>query len=452
MMTSKPRFATKRTARPTYGHEVARLAVLLGFAPMSHQRLFWDVALEHERGVLAYREVIWTIPRQCGKSVAVFCLLLWRCLRWPAQICRYGAQAGVDARAMLCDTWWPRLEHSPLVELVTFRRQSGHEAILFENGSRLGLIASTEKSGHGSTLDCAVLDEAWAHPDHRLEQSTRPAMVTRANAQLFTVSTAGSESRSPFLWSKVETGRAAVEAGVTKGVAYLEYGAAEDADSADPVTWEKAIPALGTTIDMETVRGDFFGMPRREFERSMLNRWVATFGESIVSLTDWEALAEPAAPKPKTVILGVDVGPRSKSAAIAAAGPSRGLMYGSTLESGPGTSWVAPRLAELRTRLGAEVLADRRACSPIWQELESLDVVEIDGNGAAEACGYLLDLCSRKLLRHRGEGELARAIDGAGLRPLGDANAWSRKTSGCDITPLCALTAAAYGWRWEQWQ
>ena len=154
-----PRFATTRTERASYGGEVAKLARLLGFAPMPHQRLFWDIALEHEDGALAYCEVGWTIARQCRKTVALLLLMLWRCMRWPGQVVRYGAQTGLDARAMVADTWWPRLEHSPLAEVLSFRRQSGHEALIFENGSRLGLLASTEKSAHGSTLDMAVLDE-----------------------------------------------------------------------------------------------------------------------------------------------------------------------------------------------------------------------------------------------------------------------------------------------------
>jgi phage terminase large subunit-like protein len=174
--------------------------------------------------------------------------MLWRCLRWPGQVVRYGAQTGMDARAMLADTWWPRLEHSPLAEVLSFRRQSGHEALIFENTSRLGLLASTEKSAHGSTLDMAVLDESWAHADHRLEQSCRPAMVTRDNAQMLVVSTAGTEQRSPFLWEKVQTGRQATEAGVTEGIAYLEWSADPESDPGDPQGWRQAIPAMGVTM------------------------------------------------------------------------------------------------------------------------------------------------------------------------------------------------------------
>ena len=57
-----PRFATARTDRETFGGEVAKLAALLGFQLMDHQRLFLDVALEHEDGALVYREIGWGNP------------------------------------------------------------------------------------------------------------------------------------------------------------------------------------------------------------------------------------------------------------------------------------------------------------------------------------------------------------------------------------------------------
>jgi len=57
---------------------------------MAHQRPFWDIALEHEEGLPAYPEVGWRIARQCGKTVALLLLMLWRCLRWPGQVVRYG--------------------------------------------------------------------------------------------------------------------------------------------------------------------------------------------------------------------------------------------------------------------------------------------------------------------------------------------------------------------------
>jgi hypothetical protein len=50
----KPRLTTRRTDRPTRGHEVARVAEMLGTPLMPHQRHVVDIALEQENGKPAY--------------------------------------------------------------------------------------------------------------------------------------------------------------------------------------------------------------------------------------------------------------------------------------------------------------------------------------------------------------------------------------------------------------
>jgi hypothetical protein len=296
----------------------------------------------------------------------------------------------------------------------------------------------------------AVLDEAWAHQDHRLEQSCRPAMATRENAQLYVVSTAGTEQRSPFWWEKVQAGRQAVEAGITEGIAYLEWSAPPDADPADAETWRAANPAMGKTITEATVRGDFLGMPRHEFQRSFLNVWTTAMGDALVDPDAWEGLAEPDAPKPATVILAADVAPRSASASIAGAGIVGANIVVSVLEHGPGCSWVAPRLEELRKELGgAEIIVDAKACSAILPELDHLEPTLADRGAMADGCAMFLDLTQRGKIRHRGEKELTIAVDAAQTRPLGDQFAFSRKRSAGDISPLVAVTLACWGWRWD---
>ena len=115
------------------------------------------------------------------------------------------------------------------------------------------MISASEKAGHGSTLDTAALDEAWAHPDFRLEQACRPAMVTRRSAQLYVI--AQPEPRH----ARRSCGRrcrqdARPSRPASRGMAYLEYSAPDGDDPGDPETWRKAIPALGTTITEETIR------------------------------------------------------------------------------------------------------------------------------------------------------------------------------------------------------
>jgi hypothetical protein len=449
-MTADPRFSTARTDRSTYGPEVAKLARLLGFKPMAWQRAVWDRALEHEHGRLSYREVGVTVGRQNGKSISELAMMLHRCLRWPAQNVKYTAQTGMDARAKLFDDWIPLLQHSPLAEVMTFRRQSGHEAILFDNGSKLGLVASTEKSGHGSTVDVAVLDESWAHSDHRLEQSLRPAMVTRPNSQLWVVSTAGSEQRSPFLWEKVVAGRQAAEAGLTEGMCYLEWSAEPGSDSSDPQVWRRAIPAMGYTITEDAVRGDFLGMARHQFERAMLNMWVSTMGDPIVDLDHWESLAEPNAPRPDWVVLGLDIAPKGSSAAICAVGEIGNCLHGVVLEHGPGCDWVPRALERIVAEWGGpRLLVDGRACAHMLPELEratGFKVSELKTADIPVACEFWLRLVQESRFKHRGERELTIALDGAGQRRLGDGFAWSRRSSGVDITPLVAQTLAVSFW------
>ena len=46
-------------------------------------------------------------------------------------------------------------------KLVTARKPNGTEAFLWRNGSIHGIVANTEKAGHGATLDLGFIDEAF---------------------------------------------------------------------------------------------------------------------------------------------------------------------------------------------------------------------------------------------------------------------------------------------------
>src|SRR5262249_38876489 len=255
---------------------------------------------------------------------------------------------------------------------------------------------------------------------------------------------------SPYLLERVERGRQAAEAGITEGLAYFEWSAAEDDDPADPQTWTRCMPALGHTVTEAAVRAAQQAMGRHEFLRAYLNRWTTAMSDPVIPLEQWEALAAPDTPRPERVILALDVAPRSKSAAIAAVGPRDGTLYASILEHGPGTDWVAEKLQALHAQLGEpEIVVDPKAVAPILSEIDHLELTEVDAGDLATACGYFVDVVQRGKLRHRGERELTVALDGAAQRPLGDAFAWSRRHSGVDITPLCAVSLAAWGWRWD---
>ena len=418
---------------------------------MPWQQHVLDVALEVDRaGRLVYREVILTVPRQSGKTTLLLVLILLRALGSPFQNIRYTAQTGSDARKKWMDDWLPALDASPFARFYRPRLTNGHEALRFKNGSLQGLVATTQKSGHGGTLDLGVLDEAFAHPDARLEQALKPAMITRPQPQLWIVSTAGTPDNSPYLWLKVDTGRKIAETAATDGgIAYFEWSAQDDLDPADPATWWSCMPALGYTVTEAAVASDFASMELGEFERAYLNRWKTAMSDPVIPLAVWNQLADAASEPNDPVCFAFDVAPDRASSIAAAGRRPDGRVHVEVIDRAHGTSWVAPRLAELvKEHRPVAVICD--PVGPAGAVLAALEqakveVVPVTAQEHARACGMLYDAATENALRHLGDPDLAEALDGAMKRPLGDAWAWSRKTSSIDISPLVAITLALWG-------
>lgn len=284
-----PRFGVPRTDRPTHGAALASVAEKLGVPLMPWQQYAFDLGLEHDAaGGLAYRDVGIATPRQSGKSTLVLVLIVWRMLSAPQRL-TYAAQTRLAARTRLFETWWPRIRRSPLRDLFTLSRATGAEALRCSNGSTLTLLSTEESAGHGDTLDLAVLDECWALTA-AAEQAVRPAMLTRPAAQLWLLSTAGTD-KSTFWRGKVNAGRTVAEAGLDSGFAYLEWSAPDDADPTDEATWAACMPALGITAKPETIRADMGSMDLAEFRRAYLNQWpeVTAEGWSVIPRDVWMA-------------------------------------------------------------------------------------------------------------------------------------------------------------------
>jgi hypothetical protein len=294
--SAEPRWATPSTpGRSHLAGKVAFTASALGFnGLMGHQRQI--IATGTERfadGRPAFRQVVIEEPRQQGKSVSVLSLMVTKGLECPGTMISYSAQTRNAGRRRMLDVWWPRIRRSRgLRKVIEPRRALGAEAFLFANGSMIMLASGTETSDHGDTLDLAVIDEAWAQRDDSIEQAVKPAMMTRDHAQLWVVSTAGTEF-SAYFRGKVDDGRAMAELGVTDTAAYFGYSAPDDADPGDVATWYGCMPALGVTVSEETVRADFATMDLAEFRRAYLCQWpdVAKPGWEVISRQAWESLS-----------------------------------------------------------------------------------------------------------------------------------------------------------------
>jgi len=154
---------------------------------MPWQQLVADIGgeIDPTTGYPAYREVIVTVPRQSGKTTLILSWEIQRAHGWdqPQRIA-YSAQTGNDARKKLVEDQLPVLHrHKNALGIARILRGMGNEGVEFYNGSRIVLLASSEDSGHGKTIDLGVKDELFADFDDRRDQALIPAMATRPPAQ-----------------------------------------------------------------------------------------------------------------------------------------------------------------------------------------------------------------------------------------------------------------------------
>ena len=419
---------------------------------MPWQQHVADVALEIDpaTGRLAYRRVILTVPRQSGKTTLMLALFLHRMLGMGSpQVAAYGAQNGLDARMRLQREWHgvgdkPAgiLQRSKVLRgTYTPSWATGAEALLFHNGSRLQVVAGTEKSGHGQTLDLAMVDEAFAQRDGRLEQALSPAMVTRPEPQLWFISTAGSPSDTWFR-DKVERGREAVDG--SGGLAFFEWSAPEDAEINDRAAWRACMPALGHTISEAVVAAECLGMATDEFRRAYLNQWVDRGAEGAFDAGQWSSLIDTSPPTPEvgSLSFGVATAPDRSWSAICAAwrrpDGNTQLLVGDDYRRD--ATWVPARVAELQARYGGKVLVDSAS-----RALNIPGAIELSAGEQAEAQNAMADAVIAGTLRHGNEVSLNESNRRSMWRASGETRVLDRRNVASDISPLVAAALAAHG-------
>lgn len=460
-----PVWATPRSDRPTLGPHVAKVAERLAIGAgrgwpglIPWQLLVSDVGMEVDpaTGLLAYRTVVVTVPRQSGKTKEELAVATHRCVAWDGQVVTYTAQTRIKAKEKWLDDHLAALKASPYGRRGMFRPRltTGMEAVMWANGSKYGIEATTEKAGHGDTLDLGFIDEAFAQVDARTEQAMKPAMLTRPQPQLWIVSTAGT-ALSVYLRSKVDAGRSRCRVGGSSSVAYFEWGAPKDADPADPATWWACMPALGWTVTEEAVKAAYDELAGEgklaEFRRAYLNQWLDEVPDEwlIIPKDTWLALREEPVPFGQ-VAIAADVTPqRSAGSVLASWRRPDGLMDVEVVEHRPGTAWLPGRVAEIarKHRPCATVVDPAGPAGSLIDELEArgVEVTRPNMREITQGCGRFYDaVMDSGSLRHNGHPDLDAAVAGAIKRDLGDGWAWARKAATVDISPLVGATLAVW--------
>lgn len=513
----RPRYMTPRTPdRPTLGPRVAEIAAALGKPFLPWQREAADVAyeLDPETGYLVYSECDLIVMRQNGKSELLFPVMTHRSLgfdrsltRWlnaqygtdlqppGAQRTMYLAQTADKARAKWRDIHVARIRESALSPLlIDARLRQNQEMMTWTNGSTWVPAAATKKDGGtGDSLDCGVIDEAWAH-EPSTELGLRPTMLTRPWRQLWIASMIPGPRRRapgtyPYLMSKIKRGRARVEAGMRSGVFYLEFSAREGMDPKDPATWWSCMPALGRTIPERAVLEDFDELGLADFEAEYLG-WEPKVGTPrwlVIGETAWKDRGDPGSSAEDPVACGVETNADLSTTTISIAGlrgGSRDRVHVEVVERLPGIEWAVKRTCEVVESWSVCAIAIDPAgaasalIDPIRRELDErgIDCPVLKPNSREVAAGHsrFLMACGvetadvvesaagdgpdlpvppvRRRLSHLGQPELDRSVASAEKGYTGSLWRFVEAMPGADMSPIRSVALALYAGDGVDWE
>lgn len=454
---SSVRYATPRDPdRDSRGPRIeAQIVRLRRGSAYPWQIAVGDVAAElNDRGDgYRYPIVVLSVPRRAGKSVLALAVALDAMDRQTDARCWYTAQRREDAAKAFRNEWAPMVTRTAgLRRLYQLRRSQGSEGVHRRppSAAAVELFPPTETALHGQNADTVTVDEAWTFDTdagEALEAAIRPAQLTRPWRQLWIVSAGGTIAST--WWDRwITAGEAA-----TPGVALFDFGA--DADAADydpgsPSTWTSGHPSLGYGFGVDSLAAEWHSRSDDAgFERAYLNVWPRPSLVTVASgveLGDWSAAARPEL-EPTVRAIAVDVAADRSAAALAVAGPAGDLIVVQVADHRPGVRWLADAVRDARRRWPAAALvADSIVAASVVADLARVGVT-VDPVGAgdhARACSTFVDLLAEGALAHRSQRVLDDAVAGAARRPLGDAWLWSRARSNVDISPLVAVTLAAW--------
>jgi Phage Terminase len=334
----------------------------------------------------------------------------------------------------------------------------GNECIELLGGRRLRFVARTGGSGRGFSGDCVILDEAQ-HLDHEAMGALLPTLSARPNPQVWYTATAGKET-SVQLGRVRERGRRGNDPSLAFFEWSVDFDDGEAYDPADVTEWARANPGLGIRISAEYIANE-----RRSLDPDTFARERLGVGNYPVDLTEawqviprkaWDRLADNDSELEDPVTFAVGVRPDERSASIAVAGKrSDGHLFVEVVEHRPGTSWVTARMGELDDQWSpcAIVVDVGGPAGSLVSDLENvgLRIVAPQVRQVSDAAEQFYDLVmDSKSLRHLGDVSsqrpLRQALGAATKRALRDKWTWERRHPTVDMSPLEAVTLAAWGY------
>lgn len=414
------------------------------------------------RGVFAKRKdgkyaatiggVVWSLPRQVGKTFTVGALLFALCVENPGMLVLWTSHhtrtSAETFRSMQATA--RRAQVSPYVDRVY--TGAGTESVVFRNGSRILFGARDQGFGLGfAAVDVIVFDEA-----QRLSDRTRMDMVPATNrahhssgALLFYVGTPPRPSDDGEAFAGLRAGALAGD----DDIFFVELSADPDADPDNREQWGKANPSFPRHTPLESMLRMRKHLGTDEaWKREALGVWDPIGSSSIIPAEMWSEAADNLSIPVDRFSLGIHVAPDLVRASVSLAGLRDDDSWHIELnESREGTAWVVPYVKAMLEEnpqirgVGMDLGSPSKALAADL-EAAGVRVVTPTVDDLGVACAHLLSGIVSGHVRHIDQGQMNTAVSGASKRELRSRAmwVWNASSSVVDISPLQAATLALF--------
>jgi hypothetical protein len=351
-----------------------------------------------------------------------------------------------------------------LEAVCQFYFANGKEAIVRnDTGQRLEFSTRGKRIARGGSPARIVFDEALFLNDAE-QNAIMPAMSAQSmneeGAPQF-IYTSSAPLPESLVLHRVR--KAGID-GTANSAFFAEWSCPAGTDPADRDAWYEANPGMGIRISEEWVyETEFLTMSPEGFATERLGVVLGEDGGPS-ELPEWPTRLDAKSQMVGKPAIAVDVAPDLSWFTIGVAGPTvEKRTHVEIVDRVTSASDAVAILAKMHQVHKVPVHLDPRAAAAalIPDLLErKVPVVEITTTDLIKACAHLKQLVREDQLRHRGQLPLDAAVQGAGVRAVGEGWAWARRVSTVDISPLMVVTLAAWASRndrprsdaWVAWE
>ena len=393
------------------------------------------------------------VPRQNGKNAVVEILELYALTILGLRVLHTAHEVKTARKAFLrlASFFENDREHPDLAGMVkSIRKANGQEAIFLTNGGSVEFIARSKNSGRGFTVDMLVCDEAQEYPEEA-QAALLPTISAAPSGDPVQVilGTPPGPRDNGEVFSRMH---ALAHEEIDPRMAWVEWAAVGEIDTADRALWERNNPSLGGRLLESTLEDEFASFSRELFARERLGMWSSDKDLSVIPQADWDACLVGDAPDGQITAIGLDMDPERTAVVIAVAVKTEAGTHvelaridepDSTVEL---VNWVSQR-ARRRIPVVMDAYSPARSLEPGLKQ-KKCRTFALSGNELMQACGGFYDAVTQDgNVTHIGQEQLDSSLAGAKRQSIGDAGGWkwSRKELESDLVPIMAVTCAWFG-------